>query len=229
MSRYLALIPAAGTGSRMGQVLLKQYLPLSGRPLLYHAIERLCAHAVVERVYVVLAPGDRSFDSYDWTPLGTKLVPVRAGGESRAETVRNGLRHIAGDVKDDDWIMVHDAARPCITPALLDRLIMEVGDDAVGGLLAVPVSDTLKRADADVRAGATEPRTGLWQAQTPQMFRYGLLSRALATADLDCITDEASAIERLGMRPKLVASDIANLKVTYPQDLALAESIFKGR
>jgi len=228
MSRYLALIPAAGAGSRMGQTLPKQYLPILNRPLLHHSIARLCAHALVERVYVVLAAADRWFNEYDWNPFGAKLVPLYAGGESRAETVRNGLQRIEREVAGDDWILVHDAARPCVTSALLDRLIGEIGADHTGGLLAVPLADTLKRANSSARVVATEPRVGLWQAQTPQMFRYGLLTRALQSVDLADITDEASAIERLGMQPRLVASDISNLKVTYPEDLALAELILKN-
>jgi len=227
MSRYLALIPAAGAGRRMGQPLPKQYLPILNRPLLHYSISCLCAHALVERVYVVLAAADRWFNEYDWDPLGAKLMPIYAGGESRAETVRNGLQRIEREVSGDDWILVHDAARPCVTPALLDRLIGEIGADQTGGLLAVPLADTLKRANSVARVVATEPRAGLWQAQTPQMFRYDLLTRALQCAGLADITDEASAIERLGMQPRLVASDITNLKVTYPEDLALAELILK--
>ena len=227
MSRYLALIPAAGAGSRMGQPLPKQYLPILNRPLLYYSIACLCAHALVERVYVVLATADRWFNEYNWDPFGAKLMPIYAGGESRAETVRNGLQRIAGEVSGDDWILVHDAARPCVTPALLDHLIGEIGADQTGGLLAVPLADTLKRANSIARVVATEARAGLWQAQTPQMFRYDLLTRALQSAGLADITDEASAIERLGMQPRLVASDITNLKVTYPEDLALAELILK--
>jgi len=228
MSRYLALIPAAGAGSRVGQTLPKQYLPILNRPLLHHSIAHLCAHALVERVYVVLAATDRWFNEYDWEPFGAKLVPLYAGGESRAETVRNGLQRIEREVAGDDWILVHDAARPCVTSALLDRLIGEIGADQTGGLLAVPVADTLKRANSSARVVATEPRARLWQAQTPQMFRYGMLTRALQSADLADITDEASAIERLGLQPRLIASDISNLKVTYPEDLALAEMILKG-
>ncbi len=227
MSRYLALIPAAGTGSRMGQNRPKQYLPVLNRPLLYHSIARLCAHALVERVYVVLAATDRWFGEYDWNPFRAKLVPLYSGGESRAQTVRNGLQWIEREVADDDWILVHDAARPCVTPALLDRLIGEIGADQIGGLLAVPLADTLKRANSKARVVATEPRAGLWQAQTPQMFRYGLLTRALRSVDLADITDEASAVERLSMQPRLIASDITNLKVTYPEDLALAELILR--
>ena len=213
----------------MGQILPKQYLPIVNRPLLHHSVARLCAHGLVERVYVVLAAADRWFNEYDWQPFGAKLVPLYVGGKSRGETVLNGLQRIEREVGVDDWILVHDAARPCVTSALLDRLIGEVGADQTGGLLAVPVADTLKRANSGARVVGTEARAGLWQAQTPQMFRYGLLTRALQSADLADITDEASAIERLGMQPRLIASEISNLKVTFPEDLALAEMILRQR
>lgn len=225
MSRYLAVIPAAGTGSRMGGTLPKQYLAVGDRPLLYYAIARLWAHAAIDRVYVVLAADDRRFETYDWKPFAAKLEPLFLGGGSRAATVLNALEGISSQAHVDDWILVHDAARPCLSAQMLDRLIGEVGDDRSGGLLAVPVADTLKRADDDGRSIQTESRTGLWQAQTPQMFRYDLLLRALRSCDLGQATDEAAAVEALGLKPKLVQSDATNLKVTHAQDLALAELI----
>jgi 2-C-methyl-D-erythritol 4-phosphate cytidylyltransferase len=222
MSRYLAVIPAAGTGSRMGGTLPKQYLAIGERPLVYYAIARLCIHPAIDRVCVILAGDDRRFETYDWKPFAAKLEPFYVGGESRAATVRNALERISGQTHADDWILVHDAARPCLSAQMLNRLIDEVGDDRSGGLLAVPVADTLKRADGDGRSIRTESRTGLWQAQTPQMFRYDLLLRALRSCDLAQATDEAAAIEALGFHPKLVQSDATNLKVTNIQDLALA-------
>jgi 2-C-methyl-D-erythritol 4-phosphate cytidylyltransferase len=225
MSRYLAVIPAAGTGSRMGGRLPKQYLAVGDRPLLYYAIARLCTHPAIDRVCVILASDDRCFETYDWKPFAAKLEPLYVGGDSRAATVLNALERISGQANADDWILVHDAARPCLSARMLDRLIDEVGDDRSGGLLAVPVADTLKRADDDGRSIRTESRTGLWQAQTPQMFRYDLLLRALRSCDLGQATDEAAAVEALGLRPKLVQSDATNLKVTHAEDLALAELI----
>jgi len=225
MSRYLAVIPAAGTGSRMGGILPKQYLAIGDKPLLHYAVARLCTHPAIERVCVILASDDRRFDTYDWTPFAAKLEPLYVGGDSRAATVLNALKRISGQTRADDWILVHDAARPCLSARMLDRLIDEVGDDRDGGLLAVPVADTLKRADADGRSIRTESRTGLWQAQTPQMFRYDLLLRALRSCELAQATDEAAAVEALGFKPKLVQSDATNLKVTHAQDLALAELI----
>ena len=225
MPRYLAVIPAAGSGSRMGSVLPKQYLALDNRPLLHYALARLSAHPGIDRVCVILAPDDRWFDTYDWKPFGARLEPLYVGGNSRAATVRNALEALSTLAMPQDWILVHDAARPCLSAALLDRLIDEVGDDPVGGLLAVPVADTLKRADDQRRVAATESRSGLWQAQTPQMFRYDLLLRALRACDARQVTDEAGAVEMLGLRPKLVQSDSANIKVTHQGDLALAALI----
>jgi 2-C-methyl-D-erythritol 4-phosphate cytidylyltransferase len=225
MSRYLAVIPAAGTGSRMGGTLPKQYVAVGDRPLLYYAIARLCTHPAIDRVCVILASDDRRFETYDWKPFAAKLEPLYVGGDSRAASVLNALERISGQAKVDDWILVHDAARPCLSARMLDRLIDEVGDDRSGGLLAVPVADTLKRADDQCRSIRTESRTGLWQAQTPQMFRYDLLLRALRSCDLAQATDEAAAVEALGFQPKLVQSDATNLKVTHAPDLALAELI----
>ncbi len=227
MSRFFAVIPAAGTGTRVGGELPKQYLALLGHPLLYYAIARLCAHAAIERVWVILAPEDRHFDAHDWQPFAAKLAPLYAGGDTRAASVLNALEKIASQVDADDWILVHDAARPCLTGPMLDRLIDDVGDDHVGGLLAVPVADTLKRAASDQRSMRTESRAGLWQAQTPQMFRHQVLLQALRSCDAEQATDEAAAIEALGLRPKLVQCDSSNLKVTHAQDFALAELILK--
>jgi 2-C-methyl-D-erythritol 4-phosphate cytidylyltransferase len=223
MPEFYALVPAAGSGSRMGGELPKQYLPLHGRPMIYHALATLCACADIASVFVVLAPGDAQFHEYDWAELGDKLQPLYCGGATRAESVTNGL--LASELELDDWVLVHDAARPCLPRTCLDKLIAELRGDAVGGILAVPVADTLKRADADQRIAHTEDRAGLWQAQTPQMFRAGLLLQALQNSPQ--VTDEAAAVEALGLHPKLVTGDTTNLKVTYPQDIRLAELLLK--
>ena len=221
MPDFYALVPAAGSGFRMGSELPKQYLALAGQPLIYHALTTLCASPNISAVFVVLAPDDAHWHRYDWSNLGDKLQPLFCGGAVRAESVLNGL--MAAELEPDDWVLVHDAARPCLSQAQLAHLIAEVRDDAVGGLLAVPVADTLKRADADQRVANTENRQDLWQAQTPQMFRTGLLLQALrATSN---VTDDASAVQALGLRPKLVVSDSTNFKVTYPQDMLLAEML----
>jgi 2-C-methyl-D-erythritol 4-phosphate cytidylyltransferase len=227
MSRNIALVPAAGTGMRMGDDQPKQYHLLAGRPMIRHALETLCASTRIQRVFVVLAEGDDIWERFDWSELGVKLSVLRCGGATRADSVLNGLLAISAAVKPDDWVLVHDAARPCLSSAQLDRLIDQVGHDEVGGLLAVPVADTLKRSGPDGRIEATVPRERLWQAQTPQMFRYGLLREALGHSR--GVTDESAAVEALGHRPLLVAADASNLKVTYPADLALAEKIMLER
>ncbi len=205
----------------------KQYLPLLGQPLIRHTLAALCSAPAIERVYVVLSVGDQEWDKHDWTPFGAKLVPLFCGGASRADSVLNGLRAIADDTAESDWILVHDAARPCLAPWHIETLVRELIHDEVGGILAVPVADTLKREDSTHRIAGTVPRDGLWQAQTPQMFRYVMLKRALESARH--VTDEASAIEAMGLRPRLVRGDPTNLKVTYPLDLHLAEWILQHR
>ena len=228
MSKIFALMPAAGTGSRMAADLPKQYLPLAGKPLLYHALNSLCRHATVERVFVVLAQADRQFAQHDWQPFAARLEPLYCGGETRAASVFNGLLAARDEISAEDWVLVHDAARPCLAAEVLERLITSLRGEQTGGLLALPVVDTLKRSDADACVVQTEPRENLWLAQTPQMFRYRLLLEALRAVDPALATDEARAIEQLGLRPKLVPGDARNLKVTYPQDLALAEVILKS-
>jgi 2-C-methyl-D-erythritol 4-phosphate cytidylyltransferase len=223
MSCY-ALVPAAGGGSRMGAERPKQYLPLVGRPLIYHALATLCAVPAIERVYVVLAPGDDHWRDDDFAALAARLGILRCGGATRAESVGNGLKAMAGEVAATDWVLVHDAARACLTTLHVETLIREVGDDSVGGILAVPLADTLKR-DERGRIAATVPRENLWQAQTPQMFRHGLLTEALDFAS--AVTDEAGAVEALGLHPRLVAGDASNFKITYPLDLYLAEIILR--
>ncbi|WP_300449146.1 2-C-methyl-D-erythritol 4-phosphate cytidylyltransferase [Accumulibacter sp.] len=227
MPRYYAIVPAAGTGSRFGAETPKQYQPVAGQPLIYHTLATLCRCPRIERVWVVLAPDDTWWRRYDWTTLGYKLESVFCGGASRSASVANGLRAAATAAGDDDWMLVHDAARPCLSPAMLAALCDELADDPVGGLLAIPVADTLKRADEQGRVARSEARDGLWQAQTPQMFRYGLLARVLAEHPGG--TDEASAVEAAGFRPRLVRAEASNLKVTYPADLRLAEMILHTR
>lgn len=222
-----ALIPAAGGGSRMGGDCPKQYLPIAGRPLIWHALKALADVPAIERVFVVLAPDDTLWDGFDWSELAGRLTVLRCGGATRAASVTAGLRAMQECVAADDWVLVHDAARCCLTPAHVEKLIAECGTDPVGGLLAAPVADTLKRAADGQRVAVTVAREGLWQAQTPQMFRHGMLLEALASAPM--VTDEASAIEALGLQPKLVAADATNLKVTYPLDLRLAAWILANR
>lgn len=225
VSIFHALVPAAGFGARMGQDLPKQYLTLAGQPMIFHALTTLCACEQITTVFVVLSPEDTQFHQYDVSRFGDKLQPLYCGGETRSESVLNGLS--AAELEPDDWVLVHDAARPCLTQDHLHKLISKLRDDPVGGLLAVPVADTLKRSDAAGRVLQTESREQLWQAQTPQMFRAGLLAHALQKCP--AVTDDASAIEALGLQPKLVACEPTNFKVTYPQDLLLAELLLNER
>ena len=215
----------------MGQQMPKQYLTLAGKPMIYHAVRTFSLSTHIKRIIVVLSPQDPEWKKHDWQAFSDKLTVLYCGGETRAESVFNGLNTAADQcaIDADDWILVHDAARPLLTQQALNQLINELTDDVVGGLLAVPVADTLKRSDPQKRVVQTEPREQLWQAQTPQMFRHAMLLEALQKAEKSNITDDASAIEAMGQHPKLVHCADDNFKVTYPQDLALAELILHNR
>jgi 2-C-methyl-D-erythritol 4-phosphate cytidylyltransferase len=212
----------------MGSAMPKQYLPLLGQPLLHHTLASLAAVPEIDLVVLVLSADDEWFDA-KVPALGGRLQVLRCGGASRAETVRNGLAAIAGSVGASDWVLVHDAARPCLDPKDVSRMIAILRDDPVGGLLAVPVADTLKRADQRLNVLETVPRDQLWRAQTPQMFRHGRLLQALSQMASESITDEASAMEAGGLSPRLVPGNERNIKVTYPDDLALAAVFLQAR
>ena len=224
-ARCVGLIPAAGQGARLGGETPKQYLELAGRPMLAHAAAALLAHPAVDLAFVVLAPDDERWATHDWSAFGDRLAPLWCGGASRRDSVLNGLIAMANVVDPEDWVLVHDAARPCLAREDLERLIEAVRGDDVGGILAIPLADTLKRADGAERIVATEPREALWLAQTPQMFRHGTLLRAIGGAGK--VTDEASAVEALGLRPRLVPGSLRNLKVTFPGDAAIAEQLLR--
>jgi 2-C-methyl-D-erythritol 4-phosphate cytidylyltransferase len=219
----------------------KQYLTVAGKPMLRHALDAFRASDLVAHTYVVVSEADGQIDAV-LPPDGVTVL--RCGGATRMDTVLNALRALRAQVRDGDWIMVHDAARPGLTPALIAKLIAGVADDPAGGLLALPVVDTVKRGgkvvsyDAAGAAAATAPgasngaavslatvpRDGLWLAQTPQMFSYALLLRALGSApDANAITDDASAVEALGLSPRLIEGHPRNLKVTLPADIRIAE------
>jgi 2-C-methyl-D-erythritol 4-phosphate cytidylyltransferase len=214
-----ALVPCAGVGERAGVGGPKQYARVGDRTVVAHTLAALAKVARVTRTLVVLAPGDTQFEAA--APEFRGLVE-RDGGATRAATVRAGLaalkRHGA---RDDDWVLVHDAARCLVQPTWIDRLIDACIDDAVGGLLALPLADTLKQADANGRVKVTVDRSGKWAAQTPQMFRLGVLEQAL-DAGGSAVTDEASAVEALGHAPLLVPGDADNFKLTWPEDFARA-------
>jgi 2-C-methyl-D-erythritol 4-phosphate cytidylyltransferase len=222
-----AIIPAAGSGSRVSKKQPKQYARLAGKSMLWHAVRAVCMPPV-EAVFVVLAPGDKAFARQDWKAFKGKLQPLYCGGKTRRDSVYNGLVAAMAAIDADDWILVHDAARPCLPKKDLLNLIKETRSDEVGAILALPVAETVKRAQQD-KAGAqrivaSEDRAQLWLAQTPQMFRAGLLAQALQAAK-GAVTDEASALEQMGLKPRLVAGSRDNLKVTWPEDLAMAEAI----
>jgi 2-C-methyl-D-erythritol 4-phosphate cytidylyltransferase len=246
--RYFALIPAAGVGARMAADGPKQYLPLAGKPMLRHTLDAFLSSEKISHSFVVVSEGDRQIDA---VAPSHGVTVLRCGGATRMESIRNALRAMALTVHDTDWVLVHDAARPGLDRALIEKLIAEVGVHPVGGLLALPVVDTVKRAVAVAVNGSTVAsngdgspvytagagsstvsgtisRDGLWLAQTPQMFRYRLLGDALeaasaAATDCAAITDDASAVEALGYAPMLVEGHPRNLKVTLPRDIRIAE------
>ncbi len=225
-ARAWAVVPAAGTGQRMGAGVAKQYLPLLGRPLLVHALEPLLASPRIEAVVLVVAADDSRWAEV--APADARLMSA-TGGAERCHSVLNGLLRLADRAAPDDWVLVHDAARPCLSHDELEALFIALERDPVGGLLAVPLADTLKAADENGRVQRTVSRDRLWRALTPQMFRYGLLRDALAAAIEGgvMVTDEAAAMEHAGHRPALVAGRAANMKVTGPDDLALAEAVLR--
>lgn len=225
MARFHIIIPTAGAGNRMATAIPKQYLPLCGKPVISHSIQTFFACPRIASINVALSAED-----FFWRSLSldsnSRLNLHYTGGDTRAQTVLNTLRALQPSVAGDDWILVHDAARPGLTAALLNQLLDALEHDEVGGLLALPLADTLKQSNAGSRVERTIPREGLWQAQTPQMFRFNLLHQALADFD-GSPTDEAQAVEALGLQPKLVAGSLRNMKITYPQDLALMEILIQ--
>ncbi|MFC3284876.1 2-C-methyl-D-erythritol 4-phosphate cytidylyltransferase [Litchfieldella rifensis] len=224
MSRLWWIVPAAGRGRRMRGDRPKQYLELDGKPVLAHTLCRLHRAAPEAGLCLCLDAEDRWFDPA-WVPFADwRRVP---GGVERADSVANALAALAEEAADDDLVMVHDVARPCVTVEDLRHLLAVLDESPDGALLAVPVADTMKRDDGHDRVSTTESRDGLWQAQTPQGFRYRLLCDALQTARTHgiTVTDESSAVEALGGSPRLVVARRDNLKITHPEDLALAAHI----
>lgn len=218
--QYIALIPAAGVGARMAAGSPKQYLAIGGKPMLRHTVDAFLSSPLVQHTYVVVSPDDPFIA--DVLPGQARVTVLRCGGATRMESIRNGLHALREVLNDADRVLVHDAARPGLDAALIERLIVETGDHPAGGLLALPVVDTVKRS----KGGAIETvaRENLWLAQTPQMFDYALLCRALdAALDPAAITDDASAVEALGLAPRLVEGHPRNLKVTLPADIRIAE------
>ncbi|MDQ7957267.1 MAG: 2-C-methyl-D-erythritol 4-phosphate cytidylyltransferase [Rhodocyclaceae bacterium] len=228
--RFHVLIPSAGIGSRAGVAGPKQYEPLAGQPLVGHTLDAFRAlGARLATIALVVAPEDGLVQRVlpDFPRAGERLL--RVGGATRAASVRNGLAALLAEGADaGDWVLVHDAARCLVTPAQIEALIAACEGDAVGGLLALPLADTLKAATPDGRVAATLGRSDKWLAQTPQMFRIGALAAAIDQAG-EGVTDEASAIEASGAAPRLVTGSARNFKVTYPEDFALAAAVLAGR
>jgi 2-C-methyl-D-erythritol 4-phosphate cytidylyltransferase len=227
-ARRWAVVVAAGRGQRFGGRIPKQYVSLLGRPVLSWSLGTLLGESTLDGIVVALAPGDRR-----WRGLvesRDRRVSTCLGGDRREASVANALEALADRAHDTDWVIVHDAARPCLGHEDLARLIRATRNDPVGGLLAVPVADTLKQDDGHGRSARTAAREGLWRALTPQMFRYGLLKRALALC-LErerTVTDEASAIEMLGLRPLLVRGRADNIKLTNAGDRRIAVAILRS-
>jgi len=228
-ARRWAVLPAAGRGDRFGTNTPKQYLKVHGRAVLSWSLRALLAERSIRAVVVAVAPGDRRFRRLP----EARDARVRSciGGARRELSVAHALECLASEARDDDWVLVHDAARPCLHRDDLKRLLARAGRDPAGGLLAAPVADTLKRGGADGRVYDTVVREDLWRALTPQLFRFGVLRRALALclARGQAVTDESSAVEALGLKPVLVPGRTDNIKVTRPEDLRLAAAVLGGR
>ncbi|VAX07960.1 2-C-methyl-D-erythritol 4-phosphate cytidylyltransferase [hydrothermal vent metagenome] len=225
---FWAVVPAAGVGRRMGGAIPKQYLQLNGRPVIEYTLERLLSHPKIHQVMVALSPTDQWWP--DTTYADNPDVIRVDGGMERCHSVLNALHTLGKSAAIDDWVLVHDAARPCLRREDIDRLIEQLASHPVGGILGTQVRDTMKRADESNQIQKTVCRKGLWHAFTPQMFRFGLLRDALSEAleQGQQVTDEASAMELTGQMPMLVEGHADNIKITRPEDLALAEFYLHG-
>jgi len=228
---FWAVVPAAGTGSRLNPDTPKQYLSLDGQTVIERSLARLDALAMISSTVLVLRAGDGRADSLFASSAGARQLIRCEGGDDRYQSVLNGLYALRDRAESDDWVLVHDAARPCVRVADVLRLLESVADHPVGGLLAVPVTDTLKQADDKNRVHCTVDRRRLWAAQTPQVFRYGLLLEALeqATTRGHSVTDESSAMELAGHQPVIVQGSPDNIKITWPHDLALASLMLRSQ
>lgn len=226
MKNHIALIPAAGIGSRFGATLPKQYVRIAGQTVLQHTLNLFARHTRIHHIAIIIAADDTHFAQHIRLPENAAAYAV--GGATRAQTVQNGLNHLLqhGIAQSDDLIYVHDAARCCLPESALNRLI-SAAEYETGALLAIPVADTLKQQTTAQTVAQTIDRSTLWQAQTPQVFQAALLQKALANAPHDKVTDEASAVEILGLQPLLVEGDSRNFKLTRPDDALLAECLLQ--
>jgi 2-C-methyl-D-erythritol 4-phosphate cytidylyltransferase len=226
-SRCWAIIPAAGIGTRMQADRPKQYLTLQKKPLLTHVVDLFSAQSFIEKVVVVLNAKDHWWSALSLSHPQKVLTAI--GGKERVHSVLLGLAFLTDFASEEDWVLVHDAARPCLQSQDILRLIQELRDHPVGGLLGMPVVDTLKRVNQNDDIIETVSRNQLWQAQTPQCFRYGILKKAIENAldQQQVVTDESSAVELLGLKPKMILGDARNMKITFPEDLALVERLMR--
>lgn len=228
-ARCWAVIPAAGTGSRMALSVPKQYMSIAGQTVLEHTLSRFCQHPGIDAVVTVVARDDQR-----WSQLGIsghQKIRRADGGIERMHSVLNGLRQLEQEAQPDDWVLVHDAARPCIRNEDISQLITKLADHPVGGLLGWPVRDTMKRVNENDEVTATIDRSNLWHALTPQMFRLGKLKAAIEhviEADV-VVTDEAQALERLGLQPKFIKGAPDNIKITLNSDLVMAEIYLRAQ
>lgn len=228
-----AVLPAAGVGRRMGSTTPKQYLSIDGAPILLHALRRLSSVDKIQKIVVVIHPQDSYWAELEGSiseEFQDRIVTVR-GGDERYQSVLNGLSAMAEFAGEDDWVMVHDAVRPCVRTADIEKLIQELAQHPVGGLLGSPVDNTLKRVDGELAVVETVDRESYWNALTPQMFRYGQLRKAIEAivASGEQVTDEAAAMECAGHRPIMVAGSKDNIKITVDADLVLAGQILKNQ
>lgn len=226
-SKCWAVVPAAGIGSRMQADCPKQYLPLAGKTIIENTLDRLQQCSSIEEIVVAVSPFDERWSELEVSRR--KNITTVEGGQERSESVLNALRALQPYAEDDDWILVHDAARPCVSVDSIQGLFDACEDHTVGGILGVPVTDTIKRINVEFGIEETVDRRVLWHAQTPQLFRYSVLLNALKRAERDnfAVTDESSAVEYVGLAAKMVEGSGDNIKVTRPEDLALAAMILE--
>lgn len=226
---YWLIVPAAGKGKRFGGQLPKQYLRLGQSTVMQTTLDRLSTLADIKQIIVPIHPEDDIAKNLTYQyPDKIRFV---SGGAERADSVLAGLEAIKTEAQPDDWVLVHDVARPCVRLTDIQNMFTQLADEQVGGILAAPVRDTIKQATDDGKNHiiATVPRQQLWQAFTPQMFRFDIIYQALkqALAQQHIVTDEASAVELLGLKPRLISGALDNLKITYPEDLLLAEFLIR--
>jgi len=228
--QYWAVIPAAGVGKRMGSKIPKQYLPLAGKTVLEQTLSVFLQHPKISGIVVAVTPGDPYWQDISIVlnknnKLNDKKIIVASGGEERCHSVLNALTELSGYASENDWVLVHDAARPCLKGSDIDHLMEQLSNTSEGGLLGVPMSDTVKHCDNQLKVTATVDRSQLWRALTPQMFPLKLLKDSLEQAvnSNALVTDEASAIELYGLKPTMVEGSPSNIKITHPGDLQLAE------